>query len=137
MFERFAARCWRVIFVIGGIVILTKAAHLGAPARPFPGGFWVAAGRHLRLRGRLEPLRLRLHPLPAARRRPHGRACSPGSGVFVSCVLLETFGAAAVTALGGDFGGNPTPTAYTGLLPGWLGKLTLLGIAWARSRRTR
>jgi purine-cytosine permease-like protein len=43
-------------------------------------------------------------------------------------VLLETFGAAAFTALGGNFSDNPTGD-FTGLLPTWLGDLTLLGIA--------
>ena len=46
-------------------------------------------------------------------------------GVFVSCVLLETAGAAAYTA-GGKL---VDPSSLTNLLPDWLGKLTLLAIA--------
>src|SRR6202012_802036 len=44
-----------------------------------------------------------------------------GLGVFLSCVLLETTGAAVVTA--GQF--DVAPSSLTNLLPSVLGKLTL------------
>jgi NCS1 family nucleobase:cation symporter-1 len=52
-----------------------------------------------------------------------------GIGLFASSLLLESVGVAAVTAVGGanwDFV-NSVPS-YTGLLPAWLEKLTLLAI---------
>jgi NCS1 family nucleobase:cation symporter-1 len=49
--------------------------------------------------------------------------------LFASCVLLETVGAAAVTAVGGaDWNFDNPVASYTGLLPVWLEKLTLLAI---------
>jgi purine-cytosine permease-like protein len=52
-----------------------------------------------------------------------------GVGLFVSCVVLETVGAAAVTAVGGaDWNFDNPVASYTGLLPVWLEKLTLLAI---------
>jgi purine-cytosine permease-like protein len=50
-----------------------------------------------------------------------------GSGVFVSCVILEIVGAASAT-LSGDALGNPTG-AFTGHLPTALADATLLAIA--------
>jgi purine-cytosine permease-like protein len=49
--------------------------------------------------------------------------------LFASCVLLESVGAAAVTAVGGaDWNFDNPVASYTGLLPVWLEKLTLLAI---------
>src|SRR5207245_2870611 len=50
-----------------------------------------------------------------------------GLGDFVACAVLEIVGAAAVT-IGGDALGQPT-SAFTGHLPTFWGKLTLLAIA--------
>jgi nucleobase:cation symporter-1, NCS1 family len=49
-------------------------------------------------------------------------------GVFGACTLLQLAGAAAVTAGAAPFLDNPT-SAFTDLLPGPLGSLTLLAIA--------
>ncbi len=52
-----------------------------------------------------------------------------GAGLFASCVLLETVGAAAVTAVGGANWNPDNPvSSFTGLLPEWLEQLTLLAI---------
>jgi NCS1 family nucleobase:cation symporter-1 len=54
-----------------------------------------------------------------------------GLGVFLSCVLLETVGAAAGTipSVFKIVSGNGNPTAaFTGVLPTWLADITLLAI---------
>jgi purine-cytosine permease-like protein len=124
-FEKYAAPLLTAIFVIGGIVILTKA-NTSAPSDAFPGAFWVLLAATFGYAAGWNP-----YASDYTRYLPPGSGRNAGLfaaiGVFVSCVLLETFGAAAFTALGGGFDGNPTD-GYTGLLPGWLGNLTLLGI---------
>ncbi len=50
-----------------------------------------------------------------------------GLGILLSCVLLETAGAAMVSAAGS--GAGVDPGVYTGLMPTWIGDLTLLCIA--------
>jgi nucleobase:cation symporter-1, NCS1 family len=127
-FEKYAAPVLTLIFVVGGIVILTRPS-LGAPAAgAFPGAWWVLLGATFGYAAGWNP-----YGSDYTRYLPPGtgRAAGiwAGIGVFVSCVLLESFGAAAFSALGGGgYDGNPT-LGYTSLLPTWLGKLTLLGIA--------
>jgi purine-cytosine permease-like protein len=50
-----------------------------------------------------------------------------GLGIFLSCVVLEIVGAASVTAVAKP---SDNPTAdFTGVMPHWIGNLTLLAIA--------
>jgi nucleobase:cation symporter-1, NCS1 family len=53
-----------------------------------------------------------------------------GLGVFVSCVVLETMGAALATVAGTKWGPNDIPTTqFSSALPTWLAVLASLGIA--------
>jgi purine-cytosine permease-like protein len=53
-----------------------------------------------------------------------------GLGVFVSCVVLETMGAALATVAGTKWGPNDIPTTqFSAALPTWLAILANLGIA--------
>jgi len=127
LFERYAAPVLTAIFVIGGILILTKA-HVSSPGTgPFPGAWWVLLGATFGYAAGWNP-----YASDYTRYLPPGTGRLAGIwaavGVFLSCVLLESFGAAAFTALAGNAPENPT-LAYTSVLPGWLGKITLLGIA--------
>ena len=135
LFERFAFPVLTVIFVVASIWVLTKA-HPGAPAGPTSsslGGFLImlgasfgyAAGWNSYASDYTRYLKPETPKLTIA--------LFAGLGVFVSCVLLEVAGAAVVTALspGGlnaALGSGPDPGEMTGLLPGWLGKLTLIAI---------
>ncbi len=126
IFERYAAPLLTVVFVVGGIVIFTKA-HTSAPAGgAFPGAWWVLLGATFGYAAGWNP-----YASDYTRYLPPstGRAAGiwAGLGVLISCVLLETFGAAAFVALGDKAGLDPG--SYTSVLPTWLGKLTLLGIA--------
>ncbi len=60
---------------------------------------------------------------------------APGWGVFLSCVVLESAGAAMVSAVGKSAALDPG--VYTSVMPSVLGKLTLFCIALGRSPRTR
>ncbi len=125
VFEKYAAPVLTAIFVIGGIVILTKS-HTSGSGTGFPGAFWILLGATFGYAAGWNPYASDYtRYLPVGTGRKAGLYA--GLGVFVSCVLLETFGAAAFTALGADAPANPTD-AYTSVLPGWLGNLTLLGI---------
>ena len=132
-FERYAFPVLTVVFVIGAIVILSKS-NPGLPAiadpgsAPTPGGFWIALGATFGYAAGWNPY---ASDYTRYLKPGSGRSAGlfAGLGVFVSCTLLEIVGAAAVTAVGGanwNFG-NPV-ASYTGLLPTWLEKLTLLGI---------
>ena len=128
LFERFAAPVLTVVFVVGGIVILSKA-HVSNPGTgAFPGAWWVLLGATFGYAAGWNP-----YASDYTRYLPSGTGRSAGIfaalGVLVSCVLLETFGAAAYVVLAGESPGFPDPGAYTSVLPTWLGKLTLLGIA--------
>ena len=126
LFERYAAPVLTVVFVIGGVVILTKA-HTSTPATgAFPGAWWVLLGATFGYAAGWNP-----YASDYTRYLPPGTGKAAGLwsgvGVLVSCILLETFGAAAYVALGSKAGLDPG--SYTSVLPSWLGKLTLLGIA--------
>jgi NCS1 nucleoside transporter family len=126
LFEKYAAPLLTVVFVVGGIVILSKA-HTSTPAAgAFPGAWWVLLGATFGYAAGWNP-----YASDYTRYLPPGTGKAAGLfsglGVLVSCVLLETFGAAAFVALGKN--ASLDPGAYTSVLPTWLGKLTLLCIA--------
>ncbi len=133
-FERYAFPVLTVIFVIGAIVILSKAHPGLAPIvatagdSPTPGGFWIALGATFGYAAGWNPYA-----------SDYTRYLKPGTGraagifaalgVFFSCTVLEVVGAGAVTAIGGADWNYDNPVAsYTSLLPTWLDKLTLLAI---------
>jgi len=128
LFEKYAAPVLTVIFVLGGILILTKT-HASTPGTgPFPGAWWVLLGATFGYAAGWNPYAsdyTRYLPVGA------GKAAGifAGLGVLLSCVVLEIFGAAAYVVLGSHAPGFPDPAAFTSVLPTWLGKLTLLGIA--------
>jgi NCS1 nucleoside transporter family len=136
VFERFAFPVLTVIFIIAAIWVLTKA-HPGGfstPGAAFPtGGFLIMTGATFGYAAGWNPYAsdYTRYLKPETPRLPV--ALCAGLGVFASCVLLEVAGAATVTALskGGlnaALGAGPDPGQMTGLLPTWLGKLTLIAI---------
>ena len=132
-FERYAFPVLTLVFVVGAIVILSKS-NPGLPAitqpgsGPTPGGFWIALGATFGYAAGWNPY---ASDYTRYLKPGSGRSAGlfAGLGVFLSCTLLEIVGAAAVTAVGGANWNGANPVAsYTGLLPTWLEKLTLLGI---------
>ncbi len=127
LFERFAFPVLAVIFVIGAFLILSKSQPAMA-VEPVPGGFWIALGATFGYAAGWNP-----YACDYTRYLPPGSGRSAGifaaAGLFLSCVVLEVVGAAAVTAVGAADWNFANPVAsFTGLLPGWLEKLTLLAI---------
>jgi NCS1 nucleoside transporter family len=125
-FERYAFPVLLVVFVVAGIVVLTKA-HPSAAASYHGGigGFLIMTGATFGYAAGWNPYAsdyTRYLP-PDVSRAAVGLFAA--AGVFVSCVFLEIVGAAVFTA------GNSAvdPSSFTGLLPTWLGKLALLCIA--------
>jgi NCS1 nucleoside transporter family len=123
-FERYAFPVLAVIFVIACVWVLGKSHPGMASNGGGIGGFLVMTGATFGYAAGWNPYAsdyTRYLP-PDSPRRPVGLYAA--LGVFLSCVLLETVGSAVVTA-----GGNAlAPSAFTGLLPEWLGKLVLLCI---------
>ena len=129
VFERYAFPVLAIIFLITTGVILAKS-NPGAPAHGGGiGGFLLTTGAVFGYAVGWNPYAsdyTRYLP-PATSTR--AIAFWAGLGLFLSCALLETAGAAAATVTGaGAALGNPTG-AFTGHLPTALADATLLAIA--------
>jgi nucleobase:cation symporter-1, NCS1 family len=127
-FERYAFPVLAVIFVVSSVIVLSKS-HPGAAAIPDPfqppiGGFLLMVGAAFGYACGWNPYASDYTRYLPPRTRALPVALCAALGLFVSCVLLEVAGAAAVTAGGGEV----APSAFTGLLPTSLAKLTLLAI---------
>jgi NCS1 nucleoside transporter family len=129
-FERYAFPVLAVIFLITTVVMLAKA-HPGLHVTPGPsgtaGGFLLAAGAAFGYAVGWNPYAADYtrYLRPDVSRQAVGWWA--GLGVFVSCVLLETVGAASATLASNP---NATPTdAFTSHLPTALADATLLAIA--------
>jgi NCS1 family nucleobase:cation symporter-1 len=132
-FERYATIVLGIVFLLATVFALS-AGHLGASSAGKPGAvsfatvtltmsaaFGYAAGWNPYASDYTRYL-------PAgASRRTTGWAAALGN--FVSCTVLMAAGAAAATVA--DFSkGSPTDLfTSTAVMPGWIGKLTLLAIA--------
>jgi NCS1 nucleoside transporter family len=131
VFERFAFPVLTVIFVIAAIWILSKA-HPGAAAQkdfapPTLGGFLIMVGAAFGYAAGWNPYASDYTRYLKPETSKVAVGLYAGIGVFASCVLLEIAGAAAVTAVKPGTGAVD-PSLLTGLLPTWLGKLTLVAI---------
>ncbi|WP_375497440.1 purine-cytosine permease family protein [uncultured Jatrophihabitans sp.] len=121
--ERFAFPVLFAIFVIASVWVLTKA-HPGAASQPIPGAFLIMVGATFGYAAGWNPYAADYTRYLAPDTRPVSVGFWAGLGVFWSCTLLETAGAAVVTA------GQKAvdPSSFTNLVPTWLGKLTLIAI---------
>jgi purine-cytosine permease-like protein len=122
-FERYAFPALCVIFVVASIWVLTKS-HPGAAHKPIPGGWLIMFGATFGYAVGWNPYASDYtRYLPAESNRV-AVGVAAGLGVFWSCALLEVAGAGVVTA------GQSAldPSAFTNLLPTWLGKLTLVAV---------
>src|SRR3954447_4714862 len=123
-FERYAFPVLAIVFVVASIVVFSKA-HPGASGGGGGiGGFLVMTGATFGYAAGWNPYAADYTRYLAPKTPKLPVAVFAGLGVFLSCTLLETVGAAVVTA-----GGKAVaPSAFTDLLPTWLGKITLLCI---------
>jgi NCS1 nucleoside transporter family len=128
LFERFAFPVLTVIFVIGAIVVLGKS-HPGAAGTgglPTSGGFLLMVGASFGYAAGWNPYASDYTRYLPIKTNKLAVGLFAGLGVFLSCLLLETAGAGMVSAAGKSAAVDPG--VFTGLMPTWLGKLTLLGI---------
>ncbi|WP_232524942.1 purine-cytosine permease family protein [Nocardioides mangrovicus] len=125
-FERYALPVLALVFLIGAVIVFAKSDP-GAPGKPIPGAWLIEAAAAFGYACGWNPYAsdyTRYLPSSVDRVKTGLYA---GLGIFVSCVVLETAGAAMVSAAGKA--ANVDPGVYTGLLPTFLGDLTLLCIA--------
>jgi nucleobase:cation symporter-1, NCS1 family len=127
-FERYTFPLLVIIFVIASVVMLGKG-HPAAPHKTLPGAFLIELGAAFGYAVGWNPYAsdYTRYFKPDANKR--AIAIWAGLGVFLSCILLETVGAAAATipSVAAKAFDNPTG-AFTGALPTWLGDLTLIAI---------
>ena len=130
-FERYALPFLGLVFLAACISTFTQADYASPAAQGTGagiGGFLVIVGATFGYAAGWNPYAAdytRYLPTTVSSRMAGVYA---GSGIFVSCLLLETAGAASVAVLGYDPDVNPTAT-FTDHLGGVLGSLTLLAIA--------
>ncbi|GAA3623224.1 cytosine permease [Kineosporia mesophila] len=126
-FERVAFPLLVIVFTLGAISVFGQA-DLGAPGNgPGFGGFTLAFSAAFGYAAGWNPYAsdyTRYLPTSTSRRKT---ALYAGGGNFVSCTLLMTVGAAAASA--GTIGNDNPVGDLTGMMPGWIGNLVLLGIA--------
>ncbi len=126
-FERYAFPFLAVVFVVASVVVLAKAQPGSVKGDGGIGGFLLTFGATFGYAAGWNPYASDytryFHPHTSKK----ATGWWAGAGIAVSCILLETVGAAAATIPGGNWD-DPT-TAFTRDLPKLLAALTLLAIA--------
>jgi nucleobase:cation symporter-1, NCS1 family len=125
-FERYAFPVLVIIFLIASVWTLGKA-HPGAAHQTIPGAFLIELGATFGYAVGWNPYAsdYTRYFKPDADKK--AIAFWAGLGLLLSCVLLETVGAAAGTIAGVASNANPT-AGWTGIFPTWLRDLTLIAI---------
>lgn len=129
-YERYAFPVLVLVF-LAGVGVVMSHAHLGAAGHPggppTVGGFLLMVGAAYGYAVGWNPYAADYSRYLPARSSRAAVGWSAALGVFVSCLVLESGGAAMVSAAGKAAGVDPG--VYTGIMPTWLGDLTLLCIA--------
>jgi nucleobase:cation symporter-1, NCS1 family len=126
LFERYAFPVLVVIFLIASIWTLSKG-HPSAAHKTIPGAFLIELGATFGYAVGWNPYASDYTRYLKPESSKRAIALWSGLGLLLSCILLETVGAAAGTVA--KVAANPNPTAgWTGLFPTWLGDLTLIAI---------
>ncbi len=128
LFERYAFPVLVVIFLIASVVMLSKG-HPNASHHTIPGAFLIELGATFGYAVGWNPYAsdyTRYFKPDVSKRAV---AFWAGLGLFLSCLLLETVGAASGTIASVASGAAANPTAaFTSVFPTWLADLTLVGI---------
>jgi len=127
LFERYAFPILTIIFLIASVIILSKA-HPGATHHTIPGAFLLTFGASFGYAVGWNPYAADYTRYFKPDTSKAAIAWWSGTGLFVSCALLEIVGAAVGTAVGADKA-LAGPGGMTGLLATPLADLTLLAIA--------
>jgi len=123
-FERYAFPVLAVIFIVASIWVLTKS-HPGAKHTPIPGGWLIMFGATFGYAAGWNPFAsdYTRYFKPETHR---SAGLWSGAGVLVSCIVLETVGAASATIPGS----NSNPTAlFTSHMSTAVADITLIAIA--------
>ena len=126
VFERYAFPVLVVIFLIASVWTLSKG-HPGAAHKTIPGAFLIELGATFGYAVGWNPYASDYTRYFKPDTSKRAIAWWSGLGVLLSCVLLETVGAAAGTLPSVASAANPT-AGWTGIFPTWLGDLTLIAI---------
>ena len=126
LFERYAFPLLVVVFLIASVWTLAKG-HPGAPHKAIPGAFLIELGATFGYAVGWNPYASDYTRYLRPDSNKTAIAWWSGLGVLLSCVLLETVGAAAGTLSSVAAAANPT-AGWTGIFPTWLGDLTLIAI---------
>ena len=126
VFERYAFPLLVVIFLIASVWTLGKA-HPGAVHKTIPGAFLIELGATFGYAVGWNPYASDYTRYLKPETSKRAIALWSFLGVFLSCVLLETVGAAAGTLPAVASATNPT-AGWTGIFPTWLADLTLIAI---------
>jgi nucleobase:cation symporter-1, NCS1 family len=126
VFERYAFPVLVIIFLIASVWTLSKA-HPGATHQTIPGAFLIELGATFGYAVGWNPYASDYTRYFKPDTDKKAIAFWAGLGLLLSCVLLETVGAAAGTIAGVASNANPT-AGWTGIFPTWLRDLTLLAI---------
>jgi NCS1 nucleoside transporter family len=126
-FEKYAFVFLAVVFAVTTVWVLTKT-NPGASTAPVPGAFLLTAGAAFGYAAGWNPYASDYTRYLPSNSNKRAVGLSAGLGVFVSCVVLEIAGAAAVTSVHTFSLDNPT-AAFTAQLPTALADLTLIAIA--------
>jgi NCS1 family nucleobase:cation symporter-1 len=126
LFERYAFPLLVVVFLIASVWTLAKG-HPGAPHKAIPGAFLIELGATFGYAVGWNPYASDYTRYFRPDSNKTAIAWWSGLGVLLSCVLLETVGAAAGTLSSVASNANPT-AGWTGIFPTWLGDLTLIAI---------
>jgi purine-cytosine permease-like protein len=128
-FERIAFPILVIAFAIASVSVFSHAAPSTVPGHGGIGGFLLTVGAAFGYAAGWNPYAsdyTRYLP-PDTNRRATGWWA--GFGVFLSCIVLETVGALAATAVSFDkYGGNPTE-GFTSIMPTWVADFALVAIA--------
>jgi NCS1 nucleoside transporter family len=126
LFERYAFPLLVIVFMVASVWTLAKG-HPGAPHKTIPGAFLIELGATFGYAVGWNPYASDYTRYFRPDSSKTAIAWWSGLGVLLSCVLLETVGAAAGTLSSVASNANPT-AGWTGIFPTWLGDLTLVAI---------
>jgi NCS1 nucleoside transporter family len=133
VFERFAFPVLALVFLVGGIVVLSASDPSAVPdggGTGGTGGFLLTFGAVFGYTAGWTPYAADYTRYLPADTPPRRVGLAAGLGDFVSTTLLMVFGAASVSATAAAGAGSDNPaTAYTGVLPVVLAGFTLVAIA--------
>jgi nucleobase:cation symporter-1, NCS1 family len=128
VFERYAFPVLVIIFLIASVWMLSKG-HPGAKHSTIPGAFLIELGATFGYAVGWNPYASDYTRYFKPETSKRAIALWAGLGLFLSCLLLETVGAAAGTISSVAAGAADNPTAaFVSVFPTWLADLTLLAI---------